>query len=107
MNDPANEYTVRPWYREPWPWIIIGLLGTVIIASLVTLWIAVSNPDGLGVDESEYQEIRRGLRARQPLCSAGSDGLRWGLCRPPDQPALLRGLRSSLRRHRRVQRGGL
>ncbi len=65
MNDPVNEHTVRPWYREPWPWIIIGLLGTVIIASLVTLWIAASNPDGLVVDESEYQEIRRGLRAQE------------------------------------------
>lgn len=65
MNDPVNEHAVRPWYREPWPWIIIGLLGTVIIASLVTLWIAASNPDGLVVDEGEYQEIRRGLRAQE------------------------------------------
>ena len=43
----------------------VGLLGTVVIASLVTLWIAASNPDGLVVDESEYQEIRRGLRAQE------------------------------------------
>lgn len=54
----------RPWYREPWPWIIIGLLGSVILASLATLWIAVANPDGLVIDDEEYQEIRRGLRAQ-------------------------------------------
>ncbi len=55
----------QPWYREPWPWIIIGLLGTVIVASFITLWIAASNPDGLVVDDAEYQEIRRGLRAQE------------------------------------------
>ena len=54
----------RPWYREPWPWIIIGLLGSVVIASLITVWIAATNPDGLVVDDAEYQEIRRGLRAQ-------------------------------------------
>ena len=63
---PATETTPgQPWYREPWPWIIIGLLGTVIVASFVTLWIAASNPDGLVVDDAEYQEIRRGLRAQE------------------------------------------
>jgi hypothetical protein len=56
--------TGRPWFREPWPWIIIGLLGSVILASLVTLWIAATNPDGMVVGDAEYQEIRRGLRAQ-------------------------------------------
>ncbi len=65
MNDPVSEHAVRPWYQEPWPWIIIGLLGTVIVASFITLWIAASNPDGLVVDDAEYQEIRRGLRAQE------------------------------------------
>ncbi|MEM1410833.1 MAG: FixH family protein [Pseudomonadota bacterium] len=64
MNESSPEPTARPWYREPWPWIIIGLLGTVVVASLATFWIAASNPDGLVVDDAEYQEIRRGLRAQ-------------------------------------------
>ena len=55
----------QPWYREPWPWIIIGLLGSVVVASMITFWIAASNPDGLVVDDAEYQEIRRGLRAQE------------------------------------------
>ena len=63
-----------PWYREPWPWIIIGLLGSVVVASLITFWIAASNPDGLVVDDAEYQEIRRGLRAQEsPESDAESD----------------------------------
>ena len=58
--------STQPWYREPWPWIIIGLLGTVIIASFITLWIAIANPDRLVVDDDRYDEIRRGLRAQDP-----------------------------------------
>ena len=57
MNEP------RPWHREPWPWIIIGMLGAVVTASLVTLWIAISNPDQLVVDESQYQKIKSEMRA--------------------------------------------
>lgn len=64
MNTMTFAQDARPWYREPWPWIIIGLLGTVIVASMITLWIAVANPDGLVVDDAQYQEIRRGLRAQ-------------------------------------------
>ena len=64
MRETTLEQAARPWYREPWPWIIIGLLGTVIVASLITFWIAASNPDGLVVDDARYQEIRRGLRAQ-------------------------------------------
>lgn len=59
-----TDVVARPWFREPWPWIIIGLIGSVMIASLVTLWIAATNPDALVVDETEYREIRSGLRAQ-------------------------------------------
>lgn len=54
----------RPWYREPWPWIIMGLLGSVIIASLITLGIAISNPDAMVVDDAQYRQIKGGLRAQ-------------------------------------------
>ncbi len=54
----------RPWYREPWPWIIIGLLGSVMVASGVTVWIAVTHPDALVVEEGEYREIRSEMRAQ-------------------------------------------
>ena len=54
----------NPWYREPWPWIIIGLLGGTVIACMITIWIAMSNPATLVVDDSEYQQIRGELRAQ-------------------------------------------
>jgi hypothetical protein len=73
MNTNARGGTSNPWYREPWPWIIIGLLGSVVIASLITAWIAVANPAIMAVDDAEYQEIRSGLRAQDPLRSAVED----------------------------------
>lgn len=57
----------RAWYREPWPWIIIGLLGSVIVASLITLWIAVTHPDPLVVDEAEFRQIHGEMHAQEAL----------------------------------------
>ena len=54
----------RPWHREPWPWFIIGLLATAVIASFVTLWIALRHPDTQVVDDAHYDEIRSELRAQ-------------------------------------------
>ncbi len=54
----------RPWYREPWPWFIIALLGAAVIASFVTLWIAISHPDVLVVEDKEYDRIKSELRAQ-------------------------------------------
>lgn len=34
-----------PWYRYFWTWFILGLLSAAIMASLLTLYIAINNPD--------------------------------------------------------------
>lgn len=47
----------RPWYREPWPWIVIAGPAAVVVAGAVTIWLAVTNADGL-VTENYY---KRGL----------------------------------------------
>ena len=39
-----------PWYREPWLWFLIALPGSVVIASFVTLYLAVTRADALVVD---------------------------------------------------------
>ena len=54
----------KSWHREPWPWVIIGLLGTTGIAGSGSVGSAVSNPDFLVVEESEYQQIKSELRAQ-------------------------------------------
>lgn len=59
------------WYREPWPWILIGLPASAVVAGIVTLVIAVKNEDGL-VAEDYYKQglainrvIEREARAAQ------------------------------------------
>lgn len=64
MGKRAEIGGARPWHREPWPWIIIGLIGSAVIASLITLWIAVRNPDARVVDEDRYDQLRSEMRAQ-------------------------------------------
>ena len=40
-----------PWYRQFWPWVLIGLPATVVVAGLTTVWIAASGADSLVVDD--------------------------------------------------------
>lgn len=41
----------EPWYRQFWPWFLIALPGSVVIAGLTTLYIANRHADDLVVDE--------------------------------------------------------
>lgn len=45
----------EPWYRYFWPWFIVCLLSAAVIASLTSVYIAVSNPDPL-VSDRYYDE---------------------------------------------------
>lgn len=56
----------RPWYREFWPWFLVGLLGSCVVACMVTLAIAVHHPEALVLSESEYQAVRAELRHSNP-----------------------------------------
>ncbi|MGD9664870.1 MAG: FixH family protein [Novosphingobium sp.] len=40
----------RPWYREPWPWFLMALPLSVVIASFVTIYLATRAPDSLVTD---------------------------------------------------------
>ena len=54
----------EPWYRQFWPWFIIALPVSAVIASFITLWLAVSNPVTLVVNDEEYRELNSGLKAQ-------------------------------------------
>jgi hypothetical protein len=49
------EISSRPWYREPWPWILMAGPAAVVVGGLVTAYLAVAHDDPLVVD-SYYQE---------------------------------------------------
>jgi hypothetical protein len=54
-----------PWYRQFWPWFIIALPAAAVLASFYTLWLAISNPVQMVVDDEEYQRLNSGLKAGQ------------------------------------------
>lgn len=58
--------TARPWYREPWPWILMAGPAVVVVAGIVTLGFAIGSFDGL-VAEDYY---KRGLAVNQVLARA-------------------------------------
>jgi uncharacterized protein len=62
--------TSTPWYREPWPWLLMAGPAAVVVAGGVTLSLAVTSFDGLVADDYYKQglavnrEIGREARAR-------------------------------------------
>ncbi len=40
-----------PWYRQFWPWFLLVLPGTVVVASVSTVVLAVRHSDNLVVDD--------------------------------------------------------
>jgi hypothetical protein len=55
----------RPWYREPWVWLLIALPAIAVIGCAITIWLALSRPDHLVVDSQQYQHLDAGLHARE------------------------------------------
>ncbi len=53
----------KPWYRQFWPWALMAMPATAVVAGLYTYSIAASNRDGLVVDDyyKEGQAINRSL----------------------------------------------
>lgn len=64
-NKTTQNIQVTPWYRQFWPWFIIALPAAAVIASFFTLWLAISRPDYIVIDEEEYQRLNSGLKAQE------------------------------------------
>ena len=76
----AVKATPNPWYREPWPWLLMAGPATVLVAGAITTWIAFATSDGLVAQdyykqglavnrliEKEERAARLGLRGRVEL----------------------------------------
>lgn len=62
-HHPPESAQPLPWYRYPWPWVAIAIPAAAVIGGLFTLYLAVSNPDPLVVDEHRYERLRSELLA--------------------------------------------
>lgn len=86
----AENLNVRPWYKERWPWILMAGPLVVIVAGIVTLWLAVVSNDGLVADDY----YKQGLAVNQQLHrdqNAGAIGLHADLMLSGDKLRLLLG----------------
>jgi hypothetical protein len=57
----------KPWYREPWPWILASGPLIAVVAGLYTFRLAVTSNDGL-VAEDYYKQ---GLAADKTIAQSG------------------------------------
>lgn len=67
-----NEQQI-PWYRQFWPWFLILLPATAVVASLSTLYIASTGADDLVVDDyyKDGLAINRQLEKQQEARARG------------------------------------
>jgi len=78
----------NPWYREPWPWILMAGPAIVIVAGFVTAWLAIVSNDGLVADD--YYKQGLALNQRLQRDHYASDlGLRADVMRSGQQLRLL------------------
>ena len=97
---------MNPWYREPWPWILMSGPAAVIVAGAITSWMAFATADGLVADDyyrrglavnavlkREQAAARRGIEARV----VRSDGRLRVLLRGIEPPVLFLSLAHATR----------
>lgn len=53
----------KPWYREPWPWLLMLGPFVVVVAGIYTAWLAISTADGLVTDDY----YKQGLAANKTI----------------------------------------
>ncbi len=61
MNTHAGQ--LKHWYHEPWPWLLMAGPAAVIVAGVITTYLAVVTNDGLVADDY----YKRGLAINQTL----------------------------------------
>lgn len=73
MKAPLPGGDTQPWYRQFWPWFLIMLPATVVVASLYTMYLASTGSDDLVVDEyyKDGLAINRQLEKKQRSESLG------------------------------------
>ncbi len=54
-----TEQVINPWYREPWPWFILGILGLGVFFGISILLIGLANPPQMV--RGEYERLGRGM----------------------------------------------
>lgn len=52
-----SEEVIQPWYKQFWPWFIIGLLATAVVASLNMVFLAFTTTDSLVTEAPDGMDV--------------------------------------------------
>ena len=52
-----NEQDIEPWYKQFWPWFIITLLATAVVASLNMVFLAFTTTDSLVAEATDGMDV--------------------------------------------------
>ncbi|MGH1360705.1 MAG: FixH family protein [Burkholderiaceae bacterium] len=65
-----------PWYRQVWPWVLVGIPGTSVIAGMVMLYLAINGADSLVVDDyyKQGKAINQRIARDQTAADMGVTG---------------------------------
>ncbi|MBS0309118.1 MAG: FixH family protein [Proteobacteria bacterium] len=71
--DHAQQQAALPWYRHPWPWLLMLGPFMVILGGVYTLWLALSQPDAMVADDyyKEGKAINQDLRRDRKAAELG------------------------------------
>jgi hypothetical protein len=53
----------RPWYREPWPWVLLAIPVATIVAGAITMLIALRGADGVVAEDYYKRGLEIGVEA--------------------------------------------
>ncbi|HRK37493.1 MAG TPA: FixH family protein [Burkholderiaceae bacterium] len=73
MNQ-AESHTTKPWWKEPYVWLIIGGPAIVVVAGIYTAFLAASNPDPL-VDKNAVLQARAAAAAEKSQAGVDAGSL--------------------------------
>lgn len=62
-DNPHGERPSRPWWREPWPWILMAGPALAVIGCIITIVLAVQNFSDQAIDDGG---TKRGLVVSKP-----------------------------------------
>lgn len=67
----------EPWYRQGWPWFLMSLPMTAVVAGIATWYVAWKSNDGLVAEDYYKQglEINRSLESQEMARQLGISGL--------------------------------
>jgi uncharacterized protein len=78
----------KPWYKERWPWLLMAGPALVVVAGIVTVWLAIVSNDGLVADDYYKQGLAVNQRLQRDQV-AESLGLQADLMRAGGQIRLM------------------